>query len=275
MLTVRLTRKLSLILAIMLIGLIFISGCSGKTAVQRETSNDGSPQAPKSLFVYCSAGLKDPVEEICQAFNNKNKGLSINTSIAGTSQLNSQILLTQKGDVYVVSDAEELKPLQDKGLIAREKSLVYHTPVLAVPKGNPGGINKLIDLKRPGIRVALGDAEAVPIGKIANKMLEENGLLEAVNKNVVVRTATVNELLVYLNSRQVDAAIVWEENCKATKDTVEVVRIPELEKHVKTASVVLLGCSQEKELARELAEFMASPQAIEIWKKYGYRPVSS
>ena len=56
----------------------------------------------------------------------KEKKININTSYAGTSQLNSQILLTGKGDVYVVSDEEELKPLQDKGLTAWEESLVYH-----------------------------------------------------------------------------------------------------------------------------------------------------
>ncbi len=269
--TVRRTRKFSSLFPLILIGLLFISGCSGKTPTEERVN--GASSFPKSLLVYCSAGLKSPVEEICQVFNNQNKELSINTSIAGTSQLNSQILLTKKGDVYVVSDAEELKPLQDKGLIAWEESLVYHTPVLAVPKGNPGGIEKLTDLAQQGIRLGLGDTDAVPIGKIADRMLEENKLLEAVNKNVVVRTATVNELLVYLSSGQVDAAIVWEENCTALEDTVEVVKIPELEKHVKATKVVLLSCSQEEELARRFAEFVASPQAMEIWEKHGYRPI--
>lgn len=267
--TANLIRKTGFLFTVILVGVLFVSGCSGKTAAEMK------PREPKSLLVYCSAGLKDPVEEICQTFNSRYEGLDINYSIAGTAQLSSQILLTQKGDVYAVSDAEELKPLQDKGLVAWERSLVYHTPVLAVPKGNPGGINKLSDLTRQGVRVALGDAGAVPIGKIADKMLEENGILEAVNKNVVVRTATVNELLVYLSSRQVDAAIVWEENCRSAKGTVEVVEIPELEEYVKITKAVVLSCSQENELARELAEFMGSPQAMEIWEKYGYRPVAS
>jgi len=269
-LAVRRTRKLSSLFVLILIGLLIVSGCSEKTPTE-EKENRAS-QSPKSLMVYCSAGLKKPVEEICQIYT-KEKKININTSYAGTSQLNSQILLTGKGDVYVVSDEEELKPLQDKGLTAWEESLVYHTPVLAVPKGNPSGIEKLTDLAQQGVRVGLGDTDAVPIGKIADKMLEENGLLEAVNKNVVVRTATVNELLVYLNSRQVDAAVVWEENCTAAEDTIEVVKIPELEKHVKTTKVVLLNCTQEEGLAKQFAEFVASPQAMEIWEKHGYRPI--
>lgn len=268
-------RRVSSLLAVAMIGMMLISGCGGQTTNRNESNNDSSNPETKSLLVYCSAGLKGPVEEICRVFQEKTgEKLTINYSFGGTAHLNSQILLTQKGDVYVVSDKSELTPLMEKGLVAWEKDVVYHVPVLAVPKGNPGHIKSLSDLTRPGIRVALGDADAVPIGKIANKLLEENGLLEAVEKNVVVRTPTVNELVVYLTSRQVDAAIVWEENCRSAGDKIEVISIPELGRYVKTVAVVVLGGSQEKELAQKLAQFIASPEGLEIWQKNGYKPVS-
>ncbi|MEW8960007.1 MAG: molybdate ABC transporter substrate-binding protein [Moorella sp. (in: firmicutes)] len=253
----------------LLSGVLVLAGC-GKSEVQPEPS--GKVTAGHTLLVYSGAGLKNPVEEIGTAFQAKT-GIKINYTFGGAAQLNNQIILTQQGDVYLPGDVAELKPVKEKDLVAWEKDVVYHIPVLAVPKGNPAGIRQLADLARPGTKVALGDSKTVPIGKLADQLLKEKGLLEAVNKNVVVRTPTANELVVYLSTGQADAAIIWEENARSVKDKIEVLAIPELRECVKTVPVAVLTCSQEKELAQQLAEFYTSADACQIWQKWGYKPV--
>ncbi|MGI6286272.1 molybdate ABC transporter substrate-binding protein [Neomoorella humiferrea] len=263
-------RLVCILLGFMLAGVLTLSGCS-KTKVQPQQLDKAKDE--QSLLVYSGAGLKNPVEEIGTAFHAKT-GIKINYTFGGAAQLNNQIILTRQGDVYLPGDVAELKPVKEKDLVAWEKDVVYHMPVLAVPKGNPAGIHKLADLGRPGVKVALGDPQALPIGKLADQLLKEKGLLEAVNKNVVVRTPTANELVVYLSTGQADAAIIWEENARSVKDKIEVLAIPELRECVKTVPVAVLTCSQEKELAQQLAEFYTSADACQIWQKWGYKPVS-
>ncbi|BCV21661.1 molybdate ABC transporter substrate-binding protein [Moorella sp. Hama-1] len=273
----RVSKSVTLLLGLLLFGVLALAGCgSGKGQDQEGragTDNKAGNAAGRSLVVYSGAGLKNPVEEIGAAFQAQT-GLKLTYTFGGAAQLNNQILLSKQGDVYLPGDIAELKPVKEKDLVAWEKNVVYHIPVLAVPKGNPAGIHRLADLGRPGVKVALGDPQANPIGKLADQLLQKHGLLETVNKNVVVRTPTANELVVYLSTRQADAAVIWEENYQGAKDKLEVVPVPELKDYVKTVPVAVLSCSQEKATARQLAEFFTSPAAYQIWQKWGYKPVS-
>ncbi|MGI9862474.1 molybdate ABC transporter substrate-binding protein [Moorella naiadis] len=269
-------KSTGFLLGLLLFGLLVLTGCGNVPGQQgqagpknNQTENIASP----SLLIYSGAGLKKPVEEIGAAFQAKT-GFKVTYTFGGAAQLNSQILLSQQGDLYLPGDIAELKPVKEKNLVAWEKNVVYHIPVLAVPKGNPAGIHKLADLGRPGVKVALGDPQANPIGKLADQLLQKYGLLETVNKNVVVRTPTANELVVYLSTKQTDAAVIWEENYQGAKDKLELISVPELKDYVKTVPVAVLNCSKEKELARQLAEFFTSPAAYQVWQKWGYKPVA-
>ncbi|WP_258359558.1 molybdate ABC transporter substrate-binding protein [Moorella sulfitireducens] len=259
-------KPVRLLLGLLLSGLLVLAGCG-------KSQDPAGKTAGHSLLIYSGAGLKNPVEEIGAAFQAQT-GIKINYTFSGAAQLNNQIILTKQGDVYLPGDIAELKPVKEKDLVAWVKNVVYHIPVLAVPQGNPAGIRQLTDLGRPGVRVALGDPQAVPIGKLADQLLQEKGLLEAVNKNVVVRTPTANELVVYLSTGQADAAIIWEENYQGVKDKLEMVTIPELMDYVKTVPVAVLECSEEKELAQRLADFFTSADAHQIWQKWGYKQVN-
>ncbi|MCL5039005.1 MAG: molybdate ABC transporter substrate-binding protein [Firmicutes bacterium] len=269
----RITLSIAVRTAVLL-AFLLLAGCrqpGASPGTPAKTSGESAPQ--KTLLVYTAAGLRKPVEEIGAAFYAKT-GIKVSYSFGGAAELNSQILLTGQGDLYLPGDGAELKPIREKNLVDWEKDVVYHTPVLAVPKGNPAGLKTLADLARPGVKVALGDPRANPIGKVADELLESQGLLEKVNKNVIVRTPTVNELVVYLTTRQAQAAIIWEENYQAVKDKLDLVSVPELTPYIKTVPVVVLSFSKEKTLARQLAEFVVSPAANAIWTKWGYRPIA-
>jgi len=155
---------------ILLLGLLAaMAGCGGER--NQDGGKVGEP-APATLLVYSGAGLKKPVEEIDAAFQ-KQTGIKVTYAFGGSAQLNSQILLTKKGDVYLPGDVEELAPLKE--MVKWKKDVVYHLPALAVPKTNPAGVRTLADLGRPGVKVALGDPQANPIGKLADRLLQESG----------------------------------------------------------------------------------------------------
>ncbi len=270
-------KKITILLITSLL-IILLSGC-GSTNIEQSIPSESANQSEQSinnentsLLIYSGAGLSKPVEDIGATFKEKT-GIDVTFVFGGSAQLNSQILLTKKGDIYLPGDIGELKPLTEKELILDSKQVVYHIPVLVVAKGNPKGIHSLADLQKKDIKVALGDSEANPIGKLANKLLDKNGLLSEVEENIVVRTSTVNELVLYVSENQADVAIIWEENYHHAEKKLEIVDTPELKDFIKTVPVALLQLSEEKEAAQKFYDFITDTEATSIWEKWGYQPV--
>lgn len=265
-----------LILSILIISLVALAGCAGNTrkqttgrAAQQPPAQEGTNQ--ESLLVYSGAGLRKAMDEIGRVFQEQT-GIPVSFTYAGSAQNNNQILLSRKGDVCVPGDVMELKPLREEKLVTWEKRVVYHIPALAVPKGNPAGIKQLADLAKPGVKVVLGDPKANPMGKLSDAVLQKAGLLEKVNKNVVARTPTINELLVYVSMKQADAAIIGVENYPSFKDKVDLIPVPELQEVSMVVPVAVLACSSQPDKARQFAEFVASDKARAIWEKHGFKP---
>ena len=53
-----------------------------------------------------------------------------------------------------------------------------HIQVLAVQAGDPKGIAGLADLANEDVQLIIGDTEATPIGKIAQKALSDLGIVD-------------------------------------------------------------------------------------------------
>ncbi len=153
----------------------------------------------------------------------------------------------------------------------KETKIALHIPVIAVPKGNPKQIHSLKDLGNKGLRFCLGDPKAAAIGKTALDILTKNKLLETVKKNVVTETATVNEIVVFLCLRQVDAAIIWEDNALTAPNKIDIIPIPEPQNCVETISAGVTSWSKEKKEAKRFIRFWRSRAAGKILKQFGFK----
>ena len=268
----RLFWSTMLILTFIILGVT--NGCNSKNTegpndMQVSQKMQQSSQQ-KELLVYCGAGLRKPMEEIAAMFQEET-GNIVQFSFGGSAQCISQILTVNKGEVFLPGDKAELKELIKKDKIDRQKPVVLHIPVLAIPAGNPAGITGIKDLTKPGIKVALGDPKANPIGKLADQMLKDQGIYEQVAPNIVVRTATVNELFTYLALRQADAAVIWEDNLLGN-NKIDIVPAADFDRYIKIVPVVSLKCAANPQAANEFVEFVAGKKAMAVWKKRGFKP---
>jgi molybdate transport system substrate-binding protein len=246
-------------------------GETDTTALPRADQEIQQGSKQEELLVYCGAGLRKPMEEIAVMFQEET-GILVQFSFGGSAQCIGKILTVDKGDAFLPGDVAELKELIEREMIDRQKEVVFHVPVLAVPQGNPAGITGIEDLGAPGVKVVLGDPEANPIGKLADKVLKEYGIFDKVEPNVVARTATVNELFTYLALKQADAAIIWEDNLLGSED-VELIETAVFADYIKTVPVVSLKCSANPEMANRFVEFTAGKKAMAVWEKWGFKPV--
>ncbi len=265
-------NKIILLILLLIFTLGTVIGCSSTDTSSQEASSEPAVTEPTdSLLVYSGAGLRKPMDEIGQVFEEK-YNIRIEYSYAGSAQNLSQIELTGQGDVWTPGDVYYGQAAQEKDLIVSMVNFAYHIPVIAVPKGNPANIQSLEDMAAPGLKIVLGDPEAAAIGKTAKKMLTENGIYEAVSANTVATTATVNELLVYMSMKQADCTIIWEDNVQGVED-VEMIQIPDELNQVKTLPVCVLKTSEKLELAQQFADFVAGPEGKAIFEKYGFKVI--
>ena len=241
---------------------------TSKTASELRPS---AAEKPQSLMVYCGVGMRKPMDEIGSLFKEKH-GISIDYNYAGSGHLLNQIELAQMGDVYQPGAMYYLDIAREKSFIDYEKLVACHVPVIAVQKGNPANITCLADLGKPRVRLAMGDPEACAIGKVVNSILEKNGIKDAVEENTIARGTTVNALIVYVSTGDVDAAITWKESVLFAPDETDVVEIPENENIIRTIPIGVLTFSENKEYARNFVDFVTSDEGKAVYEKYGFVP---
>lgn len=265
-------RLLVLLLSLLMVFMLTGCGAQDNSAENQEPApvEQEVTYEPSTLHVYSGAGLRQAMDKIGVAFEEK-YNCKVEYTYGGSAQNSSQIILLKKGDIFVPGAEEEVEPLRKEKLVAREQRVIYHVPIIAVPIDNPAGITGLDDFAKSGVKVGLGDPSANPIGKIADKIFEKKGMLADVEKNVEVRTPTVNELIAYLGLGQIDASIVWEENTVNAEDKIQTIEIPENENQIKTIPVVELTCAENKEMAAKFIEFCATGEGRDIFKELGYK----
>jgi molybdate transport system substrate-binding protein len=256
-------------MAILMVLMVSMAGCT-------DTKQEGE-FAGKTIVVCSGAGLMKPMNELIKNFEEKT-GAKVEVHYGGSAEIYG-ILTTTGCDVFIPGAYYYTNIAMEKGYLVNDtvKNVTLHIPVIAVPKGNPKNIHSLEDLAKPGVRVVLGDPKACAIGKVAKKILEKNGLWENVSKNVVVKTPTVNQLLIYIATEQADAAIIWEDmtSWAEAKGKIEVVHIPPEKNIIKTIPTAVTVHAKENgnfEVAKAFNDYITSEEGLKIWEKWGFKP---
>ena len=159
------------------------------------------------LFLYCGAGLRQPVDEILSGYTDKT-GEKVVVEFGGSGQLLTRYRASGRGDLFLPGSNFYTDQLSLEGKTVFNCPLVLHVPVVAVNKNSADRVKSFEDLARPGIRVGLGDPRAMALGRIAAGVLEKSGLKDAILKNTIVHAGTVKQLTLYVSMGNIDAAII-------------------------------------------------------------------
>ncbi|WML67032.1 MAG: molybdate transport system substrate-binding protein [Methanoregula sp. SKADARSKE-2] len=259
------------ILTLLVFSVIVAAGCTSSPAAGTQSTPvlpaAGTPAAQQdALLVFAGAGLKTSLDEIGPAFTQK-YGIAVQYNYGGAGTLVSQMNLTRKGDVFMPGSTTEFQIAKDQGLVTTNQLVAYHVPVIAVQKGNPKNITSLKDFARPGLKIALGDTNATAIGKAGAKMFKQLNIAAAVEKNVVTRTPTVNELTVIMNLGQADAALLTLDQIDSTK--VDAIPIPVKDNAVLITPIGVTTYSQNTDVANKFVAYVASDEGKAFFAKHG------
>lgn len=261
-----------MILAISMAG----SGCTekGTSTVSETQEKEFSGQ---QITVCSGAGLIKPMNELIANFENET-GAEIEVRYGGSAELFG-ILTSKECDVFIPGDFYYTGQAMEKNYVFNESvtNLTLHIPVIAVPEGNPANISTLDDLANPGVKLALGDPKGPAIGRVSEAICTKESILPEVENNTIVKTATVNQLLIYIVSGEADATIIWEDMASWSEASgkLEVIPIPEDQNKIKTIPTAVSVYTEDTELAEAFNTYIAGEEAKEVWEKWGFEPCES
>ena len=229
-----------------------------------------APKLAGGLFVYCAAGMRLPIEQIARDFE-KSAGVKIELTYDGSNKLLGQIELTRKGDVYITGDADYLDMAKQKGFVASQCAICRFVPVIMVKKGNPLGVKTLADLLKPKVRIGQGDPKAAAIGRIMPRLLQLSGIDSAGWKaNVVVVTATVNELANAIKLGTIDAAVVWNAIAASYPDAADAVAIDSARNVFPQVGGAVLTFCANRAAAQSFLDYVTGPAGRSVLARNGY-----
>ncbi|HJK14463.1 MAG TPA: molybdate ABC transporter substrate-binding protein, partial [Methanocorpusculum sp.] len=187
----------------------------------------------------------------------------------GSGVLISQMENSHLGDAFIPGGQPDYQIAVNKGLVSNDSQLVaYHVPIIAVQKGNPLGIQTVADLAKPGVRLALGDVNATAIGKAGVEIFKTYGVSEEIEDNVILRGATINEVVTAMATGNADAALLTLDNAKG--DQFDLIEIPVTNNSILIAPIGITTFTTQPELAQKFADFVASDEGKAIFEKYGF-----
>jgi len=225
------------------------------------------------LLLFAGAGLRQPTDLLVETFE-KETGHVVRVTYGGSGQLMSSILASGRGDLFMPGSLFYIEKLAGMGRIDSFKKIVAHTAVIAVNIQKGDLIQSFEDLARAGVRLALGDPKAMALGKTAEIILSRSPLKETILKNVVVYGATVKQLAMYVAQGDVDAAIIGRADAYQFRDRIRMIPIPGEYSQPETIAVAVLTDSKNRVVASRFCNFMASPESIAVFERFGFLALS-
>lgn len=267
---------------------LFLAGAFAAVVVlvlMLRTGPNQSESGKKHLVLYCAAGLRIPVAEIANAYEEQYQ-VHIELQFAGSNTLLNKLQVNKfsEADLYLAADDFYTDKAVELKLAAETIPIAHQRPVIAVHKENAKQIKTLSDLLQPGVVVAVGNPDAAAIGKTIKKQLEkiEVGgtnrwaqLEEQVTQEGVFKP-TVNEIANDVKIGSADAAIVWDSTVTMPnyRDDLVAIPVPELDSDPNLISIAVLRSSTAPTAAIKFARFLsARDQGLKTFEKYGTRPV--
>lgn len=222
------------------------------------------------LYLYAGAGLKEPVEKIVKQFE-QNTGNKVTVEYGGSGQILARYNQVKTGDLFLSGSADYVEKLAQDNQVKAVEPLVLHIPVMAVRKDKSANIHSFKDLAESNLRLGIGDAKAMALGKGAEKIFELSGYPQALNEKVVVKSATVKQLMMYLLNGDVDAAVVGRSGAWKVRDKVEILPNPQGTPQEKV-TLALLSSSTHTTEAKQLFDFFHT-EGVKYFTDEGFLPV--
>ncbi len=224
-----------------------------------------------NLRVSAAASLTDVLQQIAGAYE-KQSGDTLLFNFGASSMLARQIQEGAPADLFISADESKMDQLSQRGLVVKKsrRSLLSNTLVIIVPSDSRLKITKPADLADPGIRnIAVAEPSTVPAGIYAKSYLRKLGIWDKVTYKIVP-TDNVRATLAAVESENAETGIVYKTDALISRVVRIAYEIPAAEGPEISYPAAVLADSKQQAAAQRLLDYLQSPPAQEIFRKYGF-----
>ncbi|MDD2904195.1 MAG: molybdate ABC transporter substrate-binding protein [Syntrophales bacterium] len=234
----------------------------------------GTPAfAAQELIVSAAASLTNALKEVAAAFEKAHPDTKIVCNFAASGVLLQQMAKGAPVDVFAAADQKTMNQAQEKKLILTptRKNFVTNRLVLIVPLDSQLALGSLQDLTKPGVkRIAVGNPATVPAGRYSKEALAKAGLWEKLTPKYIM-AESVRQVLDYVRRGEVDTGFVYSTDAAIAKSKVKIV-LAVTEHAPILYPIAVTASTGKKDAAQKFLDFVLSPAAQVIFKKYGFGP---
>ena len=260
-------------------------------AAAEEAEKAVEPAFEGQLIVYAAASLTETLTEIETLFEAENPGVDVVFTFGSSGDLKKAIAEEAEDvDVFISAGQKQMNQLDidadpevntdglDYVVGETRFNILENKVALAVPEGNPAGIESYDDLAAKlaagEVRMAMGGAE-VPVGEYTQKILAYYELDQALLEqyDLITYGNDVKAVTSQVSEAVVDCGVIYQTDAfsaglevvdTATKDMCGQVIYP--------AAVMKL--STNPELAQAFLDFCRTPEASAIFESVGFTPLA-
>ncbi len=230
-----------------------------------------APALAATLTVFAAASLKESLDEAARAFQ-ASTGHAVRVSYGASSALARQIEAGAPAQLFISADQEWMDYVEARRLIDGPRvnllanSLVLVAPAARIPRVRiePGFA---LDAALGGGRLALADPKSVPAGKYARAALESLGVWDRVRERLAP-AENVRAALALVARGEAPLGIVYRTDALAEPRVAIVDTFPASSHPPIVYPLAIVRGAPDA--ARELARFLAAPQARAVWRRHGF-----
>jgi molybdate transport system substrate-binding protein len=218
----------------------------------------------ETLRAYVVHLAQAPFQKLADAFE-RESGIRVEAHYACRRSLHETAIKNRDGDLFVNSNAKTMPEVTKAGIASAPPVTIGHLiPAIVVMKGNPKQIASVADLAKPGVRICLGNPMGC-MGAAGDEILKKAGVADKAAPNIARRIAGEFDIARSVDSKEIDATIVWGSVVlEIARTDVQLVPIPPEHNVLEPIEMLMLDTGRNKAAASRLAAFLQTPKAQQV-----------
>ena len=117
----------------------------------------------REVVVFAAASLAEAFTEVAEQFELEQPGTTVILNFAGSQQLSHQLSQGAPADVFASANNRQMDAAIETGRVrsGSQQPFVRNQLVVVYPADNPGRLQTLADLARPGLRLIVAAPEVL------------------------------------------------------------------------------------------------------------------
>lgn len=266
-------------------------GC-GQASQTADGAQDTQSAQMTELTVFAAASMTETLNQIAEDYKTVDPNVSLTFNFASSGDLLSQIREGADCDVFISAAPKQMNALDgslkddadknpdglDELLDGTRIDLLENKVVLAVPEGNPKGIesfDKLADQLGAGeVFLAIGNSD-VPVGQYTRKIFAHYGIDEQslTDAGVLTYGSNVKEVTTQVSEGAVDCGIIYATDAySAGLESVDEATADMCGQVIYPAAV--LRNSAHPDEAKAFLDYLTGEDAGRVFESVGFTPLA-